>query len=112
VTHVFDDENGLIWREADAAPCGSGRYGALSGERRAGERSRKTKKWRRNGCEGAGRKEDDTQRWSKAEIHACHGTEQTRASRAYDGAGAHLRLEDKHRHLYKLVDTSGKKYRV
>lgn len=26
---------------------------------------------------------------------------------AYDGAGAHLRLEDKHRHLYKLVDTPG-----
>lgn len=50
--------------------------------------------------------------WRKAEIHACHGTEQTRASRAYDGASAHLRLEDKHRHLYKLVDTPGKKYRV
>lgn len=48
----------------------------------------------------------------KLRIHACHGTEQTRASRAYDGADAHLRLEDKHRHLYKLADTPGKKYRV
>lgn len=37
---------------------------------------------------------------------ACHGTEQTRASRAYDGVGAHLRLEDKHRQLYKLVGYS------
>lgn len=55
---------------------------------------------------------EDVQDAEKAEIHACHGTEQTRASRAYDRAGAHLRLEDKHRHLYKLVDTLGKKKKV
>lgn len=52
--------------------------------------------WKRRAAGGGG----------KRGTRACHGTEQTRASRAYDGAGAHLRLEDKHRQLYKLVGYS------
>ena len=41
-------------------------------------------------------------------MHACQGTEQTRAFQAYDGVGAHLRLEDKHRRLCTLVNTRDK----
>lgn len=45
---------------------------------------------------------------SSGNMHACQGTEQTRAFQAYDGVGAHLRLEDKHRRLCTLVNTRDK----
>lgn len=41
-------------------------------------------------------------------MYACQGTEQTRASQAYNGVGAHLRLEDKHRRLGTLVNIRDK----
>lgn len=90
--------------KGDARGRGRGGRVVMVADRGAREerRARDGKKMYRGEGEGEGEIERKAER-----IHACHGTEQTRASRAYDGADAHLRLEDKHRHLYKLADTLG-----
>lgn len=72
--------------------------------REIGQKGREIKEIERN---GGGKKIGEGVK-SSGNMHACQGTEQTRAFQAYDGVGAHLRLEDKHRRLCTLVNTRDK----